>query len=59
MARDERDVLAAHIADVTSQDVDGSDTVDEAKIESDAAAMVVAINAILVALENAGIVAKS
>ena len=50
MSKGERDIQAAHISDVSSTD-SGSG--------GDDATFVTAINAILVALENEGIVAKS
>ena len=50
MARSERDIQAAHITDVTSTD-SGSG--------GDDATFVTAINSILSALENEGILAKS
>ena len=49
MARSERDIQAAHITDVT---VTGTYATDDTPIET-------AINSIILALENHGILAKS
>ena len=47
----------AHIADATTQDIAGADTVDETKLESDLSGIVSTINSILSALENNGLLA--
>ena len=49
----------AHIADTTTQDIAGSDTVDETKLESDLSGIVSTINSILSALETHGLVAST
>ena len=53
------DTPQAHITDVTSGDMDGSDTVNEATLETALSGINTAVNAILLALEEAGILAKS
>lgn len=49
----------AHIADATTQDIAGADTVDETKLESDLTGIVGTINSILSTLEAHGIVASA
>jgi hypothetical protein len=49
----------AHIADATTQDLAGSDTIDETKLESDLTGIVSAINSILSALETHGLLANA
>jgi len=49
----------AHIADAAVQDLTGSDTVDQTKLEADLASCKDAINAILVALETAKVLNTS
>lgn len=48
----------AHIADATTQDLAGGDTIDETKLESDLAGIVAAINALYVIFENNGLLAS-
>ena len=66
MARSERDVVASHIADpTTTEALTGVDTgtdmtsAQAAGLIADLDSLNTAVNAILVALENHGIVAKS
>ena len=48
-----------HIADATTQDLAGTDTIDETKLESDLSGIVTTINAILAVLENNGLLASA
>ena len=53
------DQISAAITAVTSGDMDGSDTVNEATLETSLNALVVAVNSIITALELAGILADN
>ena len=49
------DKRSSAISDVASVDMDGSDTINEANLETQNATYVTAINSIILALEKAGI----
>ncbi len=59
MVEDGEDIRSAAITDVASADMDGSDTVNEANLETQNATYVTAINSIILALEKAGIIADN
>jgi hypothetical protein len=52
-------IQQSHIADATTQDLAGTDTVDETKLESDLSGIVSTINSILTTLETVGITAAA
>ncbi len=59
MAEDGEDIRSASIADVASADMDGSDTLNEVNVEAQNLTYTNAINAIILALEKAGIIADN
>ena len=56
---DGEDIRSASIADVASADMDGSDTLNEVNVEAQNLTYTNAINAIILALEKAGIIADN
>jgi len=59
MVEDGEDIRSAAITDVASVDLNGSDTVNEANMETQNATYATAINSIILALEKAGIIADN
>ena len=56
---DGEDIRSGSIADVASADMDGSDTLNEVNVEAQNLTYTNAINAIILALEKAGIIADN
>ena len=59
MAEGGEDIRSASIADVSSGDMDGADTINEVTLETALNNIEARVNAIILALEKAGILADN